>query len=334
MNYFNCFSGLSFIASTVVLAFFFTSFLTACSLPTVSNKGVQAVALLHKAAEQGDAIAQFQLGGKYENGYVWEGVSQDYQQALSWYRKAAEQGHAKAQYRLGQIFETGLVAHSSESALKWMLEKNQSVKQDHAQAMIWYRRAAEQGLANAQFNLGRMYANHKVMGHDDTQAVIWYRKAAEQGHVGAQNNLGTMFYNGHGVTQDYSKALIWFEKAAEQGYPIAIKNVKVTKPIVEMAERRKYLESPEGKAETKRVEAKSEAENKRMMLICDHFGKDIEKRYNFGKYHGTLSRSHLGGDIYFCVAIFKREALSGLIFPNYKGITLNRRTGVYEIESL
>jgi TPR repeat protein len=47
-----------------------------------------------KAAEQGDAAAQYNLGIRYEKG---EGIPQDYKEAVKWYRKAAEQGHADAQ---------------------------------------------------------------------------------------------------------------------------------------------------------------------------------------------------------------------------------------------
>jgi TPR repeat protein len=55
-------------------------------------------------AEQGDALAQFNLGVKYANG---EGVPQDYKAAVKWYRKAAEQGHALSQSRLGYMYYNG-----------------------------------------------------------------------------------------------------------------------------------------------------------------------------------------------------------------------------------
>ena len=42
-------------------------------------------------------------------------------------------------------------------------------------------------------NLGRMYANGRGVEQDDEQAVFWYRKAAEQGHASAQFNLGWMY---------------------------------------------------------------------------------------------------------------------------------------------
>lgn len=79
------------------------------------------------------------------------------------------------------------------------------------------RKAAEQGDAEAQFNLGCMYDDGEDVPEDDTEAVKWYRKAAEQGHAGAQNNLGYMYEKGEGVSQEYTEAVKWYRKAAEQG---------------------------------------------------------------------------------------------------------------------
>ena len=49
------------------------------------------------------------------------------------------------------------------------------------------------------------------------KAIEWYEKAAEQGDAQAQYNLGSMYYNGQGVDVNYKKAFEWFEKAAKQG---------------------------------------------------------------------------------------------------------------------
>ncbi|MCY2935316.1 MAG: tetratricopeptide repeat protein, partial [Planctomycetota bacterium] len=57
-----------------------------------------------KAAEQGDSMAQFNLGLMYYNG---RGVPQDNTEAAKWYRKAAEQGHANAQCNLGLMYKNG-----------------------------------------------------------------------------------------------------------------------------------------------------------------------------------------------------------------------------------
>ncbi len=64
--------------------------------------------------------------------------------------------------------------------------------EDDAAAVKWYRNAAEQGHADAQFNLGTMYANGDGVPEDDATAMKWYRKAAEQRHAHAQFMLSCM----------------------------------------------------------------------------------------------------------------------------------------------
>ncbi|MDO5464405.1 MAG: ankyrin repeat domain-containing protein, partial [Akkermansia sp.] len=104
-------------------------------------------------------------------------------------------------------------------------ESGRGVTKDYQEAVRWYRKAAEQGQADAQNNLGGCYANGRGVTQDYNEAVRWYRKAAEQGYAGAQNDLGWCYENGRGVTQDYQEAVRWYRKAAEQGYAIAQSNL-------------------------------------------------------------------------------------------------------------
>ena len=92
------------------------------------------------------------------------------------------------------------------------------VTQDNDEAVKWYRKAAEQGLASAQCNLGYCYEKGKGVPQDEKEAVKWYRKAAEQGLAEAQNNLGICYEKGIGVPQDEKEAVKWYRKAAEQGH--------------------------------------------------------------------------------------------------------------------
>lgn len=62
-----------------------------------------------------------------------------------------------------------------------------------------YRKAAEQGHAEAQFRLGAMYFSGDGVPQDDAGALKWYRMAAEQGHAEAQADLTYMYENGLGV---------------------------------------------------------------------------------------------------------------------------------------
>jgi len=63
-----------------------------------------AMRLLKPLAEQGFALAQFNLGFMYESGH---GVPEDDKQAVKWYRLAAEQGYASAQSNLGVMYGNG-----------------------------------------------------------------------------------------------------------------------------------------------------------------------------------------------------------------------------------
>ena len=80
-----------------------------------------------------------------------------------------------------------------------MYANGQGVPQDYAQAAVWYRKAAEQGDADAQTIVGVMYVNGHGVSQDYAQALIWYRKAADQGNGRAQLGLGLMYANGHGL---------------------------------------------------------------------------------------------------------------------------------------
>ena len=105
-----------------------------------------------------------------------------------------------------------------------MYYEGEGVPQDYAKAMSWYLKAAEQGNASAQYSLGLMYADGRGVPQDDSQAVVWYTKAAEQGYAMAQSNLGAMYAKGEGVPQNYKIAYILFNLAASKGGDSAVKN--------------------------------------------------------------------------------------------------------------
>jgi TPR repeat protein len=104
-----------------------------------------------------------------------------------------------------------------------MYRDGQGVPQDYGEAVVWYRKAAEQGLAEAQVNLGWMYLHGQGVLQDYAQAVAWYRKAAEQGNAWAQLSLGVMYYKGEGLPQNYEEAYVWWSLAAAQGHADATK---------------------------------------------------------------------------------------------------------------
>ena len=62
-----------------------------------------------------------------------------------------------------------------------MYDMGQGVRQDYAEAVKWYRLAADQGLADAQDNLGQTYDQGQGVQQDFIEAMKWLRKAADQG---------------------------------------------------------------------------------------------------------------------------------------------------------
>jgi TPR repeat protein len=65
-------------------------------------------------------------------------------------------------------------------------ENGKGVPANFEEAAKWYRKAAEQGEADAQFALGRCYEEGKGVLADYEEAMKWYRKAADQGHADAE----------------------------------------------------------------------------------------------------------------------------------------------------
>ncbi len=123
----------------------------------------------------------------------------------------AEQGSAYHQALLGDLYSIGV-----------SVQNGASLEQDPRKAVEWYRKAAEQGHADAQFSLGLSYTDGTGVQKDPYKAVEWYRKAAEQGQADAQFMLGICCANGTGMQKDPYKAVEWFRKAAEQGQPLAL----------------------------------------------------------------------------------------------------------------
>jgi len=85
---------------------------------------------------------------------------------------------------------------------------------DYATALKEFKPLAEQGDAEAQFNLGRMYGEGKGVIQSYKNAFEWYELAAEQGHVGGQYMLGDFYINGKGVIKNPTRSHMWWNIAA------------------------------------------------------------------------------------------------------------------------
>ena len=117
-----------------------------------------------------------------------------------------------ASVAFGGDFEDGLKAYDASK---------------YKQALTLWQKAAKQGNASAQYNLGWMYNNGTGVKKNYKKAVALYQEAAEQGNARAQVNLGTMYYNGTGVKKNKIKAYQWWRKAAKQGDDTAAGNLDI-----------------------------------------------------------------------------------------------------------
>ena len=81
-------------------------------------------------------------------------------------------------------------------------------------ALLLATESADAGSCIGQFVRGL----HDVLTHSYVEAAVWFYKAAEQGHATSQFNLGLMYLEGKGVQQDKAEATSWLEKASAQGH--------------------------------------------------------------------------------------------------------------------
>ncbi len=125
-----------------------------------------------KAAEHGNAAAQYSLGVLYTDGL---GVAADPHRAVAWYQRSAAQGYAKA-----------------ENNLAWFYANGKGVARDPGLAASWYRKAAEQGNAKAQMSLGLLYASGSGVAKDLALARQWLQRSAAQGDPDAARELAAL----------------------------------------------------------------------------------------------------------------------------------------------
>ena len=191
-------------------------------------------------AEAGDAAVQWWLGASYQYGV---GAEKNHRQALHWYRLAARQGSQPAQDMLqalsGQARERQLEQHLLEHAEQGDAQaqyevgrrfwNGDGVDQDHKQAADWFDRAARQGLAAAQCALGLCYERGDGVEQDMWQAAAWYQWAAQQDDAEAQLRLSECYEKGRGVPKDKEKAAEWLYKAAQHGGSYVKKWLKTLK---------------------------------------------------------------------------------------------------------
>jgi hypothetical protein len=163
----------------------------------------ESAAWARKAADQGDASAQRQLGAMHSCGVA--GVPRNLAQAAAWYHLAAAQGDGQACYAAGELCERG-----------------EGVPQSDQGAAQWYAAGAAKGHAECQYNYAVCVLHGRGLGAQGPQpalALPWYVKAARQGHASAAHSAGLLVEQGvPGTPADAAGAIQWFTMGAAKGH--------------------------------------------------------------------------------------------------------------------
>jgi len=92
-----------------------------------------------------------------------------------------------------------------------------SVAKNFIEMERYFRLAADQGDAEAQFILGLLYEDGEYVAANSAEAFRYYNLAADQGHIKAQFRTGEMYAHGWGVKADVAEASRYYKLAADQG---------------------------------------------------------------------------------------------------------------------
>lgn len=208
----------------------------------VTQDDAQAFQWWQRSAEQGDSIAQFHIGECYQNGWA---VTRNYYTANQWFRKSADKGCIEAMEALGSNYVDGFgCKENHKEAYKWLkkallgdsdsqnwlselgsylfahagaydLGRMYEKEGDAENALRYYNKAATFE-DRAQYKLGTLYAQGKMVKKDDKEAFKWFHDAAKNGHIEAQVEVALRYKDGKGVAQDLNQAAEWFQKAADK----------------------------------------------------------------------------------------------------------------------
>jgi|GEM_PF-2517241 len=122
----------------------------------------------------------------------------EYQLALEQFNQAVKAGETGADYMLMKMHTEGLAGQDSTDSYQWALK------------------AAQSGIAQAQYQLAEMFSKGQGATIDHQQAFHWYQQAAGQGHHLAMQQLAYSYENGLGVTKNPTEAQRWYAIAASE----------------------------------------------------------------------------------------------------------------------
>ena len=189
------------------------------------------------AVDLNSSAAYGNVGRTY---YYGIGVKKDYGEAVFWYEKAAETGdtsglaqcyfygngkekdYGKAMELYLQGLDSGVIKLGTNANpgiwyIATMYRDGLGVEQDHAAALEWYEKGAEDKDPDCMIQAARLYRDGKGTEKNLDKAMELYQRAALQDSASAYGELGDLYCNGKEVEKDYEKAAAWYEKGGELG---------------------------------------------------------------------------------------------------------------------
>ena len=154
-----------------------------------------------RLAEQGETVAQLNVGLMYLNG---SGTNKNHHEAIRWLQQAAKKGNTDAMYHLG----------------KYYLDSD---RLDRPRGIKLIKQAAEQGQVEAQYRLGMLYYKGFGVIQDFEEGAKWILMAADRGMTDAMYQMGLLYLTGRGVDIDHIQSYVWFNIIAAQGMEVAVK---------------------------------------------------------------------------------------------------------------
>lgn len=109
----------------------------------------------------------------------------------------------------------------AQADLARLYTKGEGVTNSYTEAAKWFQRAADQTNTAGLLGMGELYEAGRGVPQDLPRAIRLYRQSAELGNADAQYTLGFLYESGRGVTQSHTEAAKWYERAAEQGQALA-----------------------------------------------------------------------------------------------------------------
>ncbi len=170
-------------------------------LPPPTDAILKVLKMAIQLYRNGHAHAQFLQGVCHASGL----------EVLAFQKKPPTLDQLKATYRnwddtlIPPIWKSSIESFDQKAAAV----KSIITKSNFTQAVGYYRRSAEQGHVQAQFNLG-----YTLFWYKDKECESWFQKAADQGHRDAMFYMGILRL----TRKEESEAEKWFYKAAEKGH--------------------------------------------------------------------------------------------------------------------